>query len=160
MSRMRIYYAVLGAVALLAVAALGTGLFLLWDQHRTDQAREDALTAASRTVTAMFSYEPGTVETELPKAADALTPGFREDYLELINQAIVPGAKEKQLTVKATMQAGGVVSADTGHAVVLLYLNQLTTSKDAPEGQTTGTRVRVSLDKSDDRWLVAQVTPV
>lgn len=160
MSKTKIYLAVLGAVAVLAVAALGTGLFLIWDQHRVDRARDEALTAASRTVVAMFSYEPGTVETELPKAADALTPDFREDYLKLINQAIVPGAKEKQLTVKATMQAGGVVSADPGHAVVLLYLNQLTTSKDSPEGQTTGTRVRVSLDKTDNRWLVAQVTPV
>lgn len=108
----------------------------------------------------MFSYEHTTVETELPKAADNLADPFRKDYLTLIEKAIVPGAKEKQLTVAATTQAAGIVSADRAHAVVMLYLNQVTTSKDSPQGTTSGSRVRVEMDKSDDRWLVASVTPI
>jgi Mce-associated membrane protein len=108
----------------------------------------------------MFTYDYKTVDTELPKAADNLTPSFKNDYLKLINQAIAPGAKQKQLTVQATTQAAGVVSADRSHAVVLLYLNQVTTSKDSPQGVVTPSRVRVSLDKDNGHWLVAQVTPI
>ncbi|GGK59454.1 h domain protein [Nocardia camponoti] len=156
----KIVFSVLGIVAVLAAVVLGVGGYQLWEHGRVEQARTDALSTASRTVSAMFTYEPGTVDTELPKVADNLSDAFKADYLQLIKQAIAPGAKEKQLTVKATTQAEGVVSADAEHAVVLLYLNQLTTSKDTPQGTTSGSRVRVALDHADNRWLVAQVTPI
>ncbi|MFD4356080.1 h domain protein [Nocardia sp. NPDC058518] len=158
--RIKIVFGALAAAGLIAAIVLGVSGFQLWQQDKTEQARTDAMSTASRTVSAMFTYEPATVDTELPKAADNLTESFRAEYLKLIEQAIAPGAKEKQLTVKATTQAEGVVSADPEKAVVLLYLNQLTTSKDSPEGATSGSRVRVSLEKADNRWLVAQVTPV
>ncbi|MFC9874029.1 h domain protein [Nocardia salmonicida] len=159
-NRIRIVFSALAAAGLVAAIVLGVSGYQLWQQDKTEQARTDAMSTASRTVSAMFTYEPATVDTELPRAADNLTESFRAEYLKLIEQAIAPGAKEKQLTVKATTQAEGVVSADAEKAVVLLYLNQLTTSKDAPEGTTSGSRVRVSLDKADNRWLVSQVTPV
>ncbi|MFE3545941.1 h domain protein [Nocardia sp. NPDC059177] len=159
-TRMKIVFSSLAALGVIAAAVLGVSGYQIWQQDRTEQARADAMSTAGRTVSAMFTYESATVDTELPKAADGLTAEFREDYLKLITEAIAPGAKEKQLTVKATTQAEGVVEADPEHAVVLLYLNQLTTSKDTPDGTSSGSRVRVTLDKSDDRWLVAQVTPV
>ncbi|MFE9784415.1 h domain protein [Nocardia salmonicida] len=158
--RIKIVFGALAAAGLIAALVLGVSGYQLWQQDKTEQARTDAMSTASRTVSAMFTYEPATVDTELPRAADNLTESFRAEYLKLIEQAIAPGAKEKQLTVKATTQAEGVVSADPEKAVVLLYLNQLTTSKDATEGTTSGSRVRVSLDKADNRWLVSQVTPV
>ncbi|MFE1594497.1 h domain protein [Nocardia sp. NPDC058705] len=159
-TRIKIVFSALAAAGLIAAIVLGISGFRLWQQDKTEQARTDAMSTASRTVSAMFTYEPATVDTELPRAADNLTEEFRAEYLKLIQQAIAPGAKEKQLTVKATTQAEGVVSAEPEHAVVLLYLNQLTTSKDSPQGTTSGSRVRVTLDKSDNRWLVAQVTPI
>ncbi|WP_410874321.1 h domain protein [Nocardia sp. A7] len=158
--RIKIVFSALAAVGVIAAVVLGVSGFQLWQQDKTEQARTDAMSTAGRTVSAMFTYEPATVDTELPRAADNLTEQFRTEYLKLIEQAIAPGAKEKQLTVKATTQAEGVVSADPEHAVVLLYLNQLTTSKDSPQGTTSGSRVRVTLDKADNRWLVSQVTPV
>ena len=158
--RIKIVFGALAAAGLIAAIVLGVSGYQLWQQDKTEQARTDAMSTASRTVSAMFTYEPATVDTELPRAADNLTESFRAEYLKLIEQAIAPGAKEKQLTVKATTQAEGVVSADPEKAVVLLYLNQLTTSKDTPNGTASGSRVRVTMDKSGDRWLVAQVTPV
>ncbi|MEV0298973.1 h domain protein [Nocardia sp. NPDC050710] len=159
-TRRWIAMSVAGAVILAAVILMGINGFRYWDDKQSETARKDAMAAADRAVAAMFTYDFTTVDKELPKAADNLSASFREDYLKLINQAIAPGAKEKQLTVKATTQAGGVVEADRSHAVVLLFLNQITTSKDTPQGTTTGSRVRVALDKSDDRWLVDSVTPV
>jgi len=149
-----------GAIALSALLVIGFGGYRFWSVDQDEKAREQALEAANRTVPAMFSYEYTTVDTELPKTADMLSPAFREDYLALITTAIAPGAKEKELSVMATAQAGGIVDADREHAVVLLFLNQVTTSKDSPQGTTTGSRLRVELDKDGDRWLVDAVTPV
>ncbi|MEV0250326.1 h domain protein [Nocardia sp. NPDC050712] len=152
--------AIAGVLVAAALVIMGINGYRYWDGERVEQARGEVVEVASRSVAAMFTYDFNTVDKELPKAADALSPKFREDYLKLINQAIAPGAKDKQLTVRATAQAGGVVSAEADHAVVLLFLNQVTTSKDTPQGTTTGSRVRVTLDKSDSGWLVDAVTPV
>ncbi|WP_280234758.1 h domain protein [Nocardia cyriacigeorgica] len=164
MSELRLRTKVLLGVTAVVVAAsaiiLGINGYRYWDDQRSEDSRAAAVDAASRTVAAMFTYDHATVETELPKAADNLAEPFRKDYLTLIEKAIVPGAKDQQLTVAATTQASGVISADRAHAVVMLYLNQLATSKDRPDGTTSGSRVRVELDKSDDRWLVASVTPI
>lgn len=151
----------LAAVLVLAAAVLaGVNGYRMWDDNRAEQARTAAVSAASVTVAAMFTYDHATVDTELPKAADSLAPDFREDYLTLIRDAIAPGAKEKQLSVQASTQAAGVVSADRDHAVVMLFLNQITTSAESPQGTSSGSRVKVDLDKDGDRWLVAAVTPV
>ncbi|MGK8555038.1 h domain protein [Nocardia gipuzkoensis] len=158
--RSRILLAVLGVVVAAAAVIGGVNGYRYWDDRQAEQARKDAVATASRTVEAMFTYSPQTVDTDLRKSADNLTGDFREDYLTLIDKQIAPGAKEKQLTVTATTQAGGVVSADRAHAVVLLFLNQVMTSKDTPQGTTTGSRVRVTLAKTDSRWLVEAVTPV
>lgn len=145
-------------IAAVAVASF-TG-YRFWNDRQAEQARTASVDAARRSVAAMFTYDFHTVDTELPKAANDFTPSFKSDYLKLINQVIAPGAKQKQLTVQATTQAAGVVSADRSHAVVLLYLNQVTTSKDSPQGTVTPSRVRVSLDKDGGHWLLAQVTPL
>ncbi|WP_227984612.1 h domain protein [Nocardia spumae] len=151
------------SAAVLLVAALAVGGlagFTYWSDQQAEQARTHSVEAARTTVQAMFTYDFNNVDTELPKSADNLTPDFRKDYLKLVNEVIAKGAKEKQLTVKANTQAAGVVSADRSHAVVLLYLNQITTSKDSPQGAITPSRVRVTMDKQDGRWLASQVTPI
>jgi len=153
---------VVGAAILFVGAGVASGFagFKEWSDRQTEQARTESVAAARHSVEAMFSYDYHTVDTELPKVGPSLTPGFRSDYMKLVTDVIAKGAKEKQLTVKATTQAAGVVSADRSHAVVLLYLNQVTTGKDAPQGTVTPSRVRVNLDREDGHWLVGNVTPI
>ncbi|MET8876391.1 h domain protein [Nocardia sp. NPDC004604] len=149
------------ALVIVALAAIcGVTGYKYWNDRKSEQARTQAVPAAQRTVEAMFTYNFKTVDAELPKAADSLTGSFRDDYLKLIREAIAPGAKEKELNVQATTQASGVVSAESAHAVVLLYLNQVTTSKDAPQANISTSRVKVSLDKDGGHWLVSAVTPI
>jgi len=158
--RTKILVFVTAVVVVAAAVVAGINGYRYWDDKRSEQSRADAVAAATRTVSTMFTYDHETVDTELPKTAEQMAPEFRADYLELIEKAIIPGAKEKGLGVQATTQASGVVSADRAQAVVMLFLNQVTTSKDSPEGTSTGSRVRVSMDKIDDHWLVASVTPI
>ncbi|MGY4098463.1 h domain protein [Nocardia sp. R16R-3T] len=161
MSRRLIPVASAVALVIIALAALcGVTGYEYWNDREREQARSQAVPAAQRTVEAMFTYNFTTVDAELPKAADNLSGSFRDDYLKLIRDAIAPGAKEKELDVRATTQAAGVVSAEPAHAVVLLYLNQVSTGKDAPQASISTSRVRVTLDKTDDHWLVSAVTPI
>ncbi|WP_067670204.1 h domain protein [Nocardia miyunensis] len=160
-NNLRAILIVCAAVLFVAAGVLGgfTG-FKYWSDNQAEQARAQSVQTARNTVQAMFSYDFHTVDTELPKVGPSLTPGFRSDYLKLVDGVIAKGAKEKQLTVHANTTAAGIVSADRSHATVLLYLNQVTTSKDSPQGMVTPSRVRVTLDKDDGHWLVSGVTPI
>ncbi|EME20951.1 hypothetical protein [Rhodococcus triatomae] len=149
------------AVVIIALAVLvgilGKGYL---DDRASEQARTDAVAAASEQAAAMLSYNYNEVDQQLAGAADGLTGDFRDEYTKLVEQTIAPGAKEKKLTVQATVQAGSVVSADADDAVVLLFVNQITTSADVPDAATTGSRVRMEMHKEGDRWLTGRLTPV
>jgi Mce-associated membrane protein len=41
----------------------------------------------------------------------------------------------------------------------MLFLNQITTSSESPEAVASGSRVKMSLEKQDGRWLVNNVQP-
>jgi Mce-associated membrane protein len=44
--------------------------------------------------------------------------------------------------------------------MVLLFLNQTTTSKENPDGSFTASSVKVSLTKVNDVWLISAFDPV
>lgn len=159
-STSKVIAAVVGVVviALVAlVAFLGKGYL---DDRATEQARVDAVAAASDQAAKMLSYNYNEVDQQLAAAADGLTGDFRDEYTTLVEGTIAPGAKEKKLTVQATVQAGSVVSASPDDVVVLLFVNQITTSADVPDAATTGSRVRMEMHKDGDRWLTGRLTPV
>ncbi|MFD1815650.1 h domain protein [Rhodococcus gannanensis] len=155
---------ILAAVAAVVVIALAVAVVILGkgylDDRATEQARTDAVAAASDQAAAMLSYDYNEVDQQLAAAADGLTGDFREEYTKLVEGTIAPGAKEKKLTVQATVQAGSVVSATPDDVVVLLFVNQITTSADVPDAATTGSRVRMEMHKDGDRWLTGRLTPV
>ncbi|GAB2528517.1 h domain protein [Nocardia heshunensis] len=151
---------VTGVLMVVMLAGAGWFGYDAWHLKQLDHARADSVAAARKTVESMFSYDFNSVDKALPKVADDLSGGFKGDYLKLVNESIAPGAKEKQLTVIASTQAAGVIDVDTKHAKVLLFLNQMTTSKDHPQATASGSRVRVDLDRENGRWLVSEVTPI
>ncbi|MFF0814742.1 h domain protein [Rhodococcus sp. NPDC003318] len=155
---------VLAVVTGVVVVALAVFVGILakgyLEDRATEQARIDAVAAASQQAAAMLSYNYNEVDQQLAAAADGLTGDFKADYTTLVEETIAPGAKEKKLTVQATVQAGSIVSATTDDAVVLLFVNQITTSADAPDAATTGSRVRMEMHKDGDRWLTGRLTPV
>lgn len=155
---------VLAAVAAVLVIALAVIVGILANGYRddraTEQARTDAVAAATEQAAAMLSYNYNEVDQQLAAAADGLTGDFRDEYTKLMTETIAPGAKEGKLTTEATVQAGSIVSATPDDAVVLLFVNQVTTSADVPDAATTGSRVRMEMHRDGDRWLTGRLTPV
>jgi Mce-associated membrane protein len=45
-------------------------------------------------------------------------------------------------------------------AIVLLFINQVTTSKENPDGAFAASSVKVSMKKIDGRWLISAFDPV
>ena len=152
-------FGVLPAVALLL--ALGAG-YLKWTDNsvrNSETARIQSVQAAKDSTIALLSYKPDTVEQQLGAARDLLTGDFRDSYISLTNDVVIPGAKQKQIAAVATVPAVASVSAKPNHAVVLVFVNQtVIVGQDAPTD--TASSVRVTLDKVGDRWLISKFDPV
>ena len=152
-------FAVLPALALLL--ALGAG-FLKWQADTAgiaEDAADSAVQAATESTIALLSYAPDTVEQQLGAARDLLTGEFQQSYTDLTTDVVIPGAKEQQIAALASVPAAAAVSADTDHAVVLLFVNQTVTVGQQPPTDTASS-VRVTLDKVDGRWLISAFDPV
>ncbi|MGV0793473.1 hypothetical protein [Mycolicibacterium sp. XJ1819] len=157
-SRVAAYGLLPGLALVLAIAA---GYFKWVDNSIADSERvgEETVQVAKDSTIAMLSYKPDSVEEELNSARDLLTGEFRDSYTTLINDVVIPGAKEKAISAVASVPAAASVSADPNRAVVLVFVNQtVVVGQDPPTD--TASSVRVTLDKVDDRWLISSFDPV
>ncbi|MCW2686105.1 MAG: hypothetical protein JWR37_995 [Mycobacterium sp.] len=152
-------FGILPGLALLL--ALGAS-YLKWEDssvRQADKARAESVQAAKDSTVALLSYRPDTVEKDLGAARDRLTGQFRDSYTSLTNDVVIPGAKQKQISAVATVPAAASVSASVNHAVALVFVNQtVVVGSDAPT--STASSVRVTMEKSGDRWLISGFDPV
>jgi Mce-associated membrane protein len=147
--------------ALAFVLAVGAGVLRFMDSgvRDSDAARAASMQAAKDSTVALLSYKPDTVEQQLTAARDRLIGEFRDQYTDLTNNVVIPGAKEKQISAVASVPAAASVSADPGEAVVLLFVNQ-TVSIGNGVPTDTASSVRITLDKGGERWLISKFEPV
>lgn len=150
----------LSVVALVFAVLVGWLAYGAAQDSAAETARTEARVAAEEQAVAMLAYTHGEVDAQTDAAAEGLTGDFRDEYLSLMRNIIAPGAKEKAISVQVSVQGSSVVSADADSAVTLLFLNQITTSSENPEAVSSGSRVRVELEKHDGRWLVNRLTPI
>ncbi|MCX2933832.1 hypothetical protein ORI20_26525 [Mycobacterium sp. CVI_P3] len=152
-------FGLLPVLALLLAAGAG---YLKWEnssRRDADRAATESVQAAKDSTVALLSYKPDTVEKDLGAARDRLTGSFLDAYTQLVNNVVIPGAKEKKISAVAAVPAAASVSAKPDHAVVLLFVNQtVVVGTDAPTN--TASSVRVTLDKVKDRWLISGFDPI
>lgn len=147
--------------ALAFLLAIGAA-FLKWQDgtvRQSEVAGAQAVQAARQGTVAMLSYKPDTVDKDLTTARDNLTGGFRDSYTKLTEDVVIPGAKQQRISAVATVPAAAPVSADSNHAVVLVFVNQTTVIGDGAPSDTASV-VRVKLDKVGDRWLISDFQPI
>lgn len=152
-------YGLLPALAL--VLALAAGYLKYADNSVRDAAvaRVESMQAAKDGTIAMLSYQPDTVDAQLTSARDLLTGGFKGSYTSLINDVVIPGAKQQHISAVATVPRMAWVSAEPNHAVVLVFIDQtVVVGTNAPTD--TASSVRVTLDKRGDKWLISEFQPV
>lgn len=152
-------YGLVPAILIMLGGAAGYLKFVDGSARESQLDAVQAVQAASDGTIAMLSYKPDTVEKDLGAARDRLTGSFRDSYTSLINDVVIPGAKQKQVTSVATIAAASSVSATANHAVVLVFVNQTITMGGDPPSDTASS-VRVTMDKTSDGWMITQFEPV
>lgn len=149
--------AALAVVTALAVAA-AVALFVIdrRDQQVSD-ARTAAVAAARGHAETILSYDHTTLDEDFAAALAVSTGGFADEYRETSESVVRDTATETEAVVEAETVTAGVVSAEPERVVVLVFVNQTTTSNRLDQAQTDLNRVRMTLVDTGQGWLVEAV---
>ena len=156
------------AALLVGAAVLSAELY--FNKYRADQqvgfavwnsaAAHTAIQAASDGTVALLSYSPDSLDRDFSDAKAHLTGDFLSYYNHFTEQIVAPAAKQKGVTTKAAVVQSALSELNPDRAVVLLFINQTTTSTDRPEPALTSSSVLVSLSKVNGAWLISKFDPV
>ena len=146
-----------------ATVAVAAGLFFFQyrpNQRFNDVATHQAVQAASDGAVAVLSYSYTNLDSDFAKAKSHLTGEFLAYYNKFSQQFIAPAARQGQLTATAKVLRAAVSELHPDSAVVLVFVNQNTASKEKPEPLTTASSVLVTLTKVKGSWLIAKLDPL
>lgn len=152
-------YGVLPGLALILAIAAGYTKWCDGVPRESRLAGTQAAHAASDGTVAMLSYKPDTVERELDAARERLTGGLKDSYTQLTHDVVIPGSEQKQIAAVASVPAAAPITASPNPAVVLIFVNQTVTVGTDP-ATDTATRIRVTLDKVENQWLISGFDPI
>jgi Mce-associated membrane protein len=137
------------AAGLLAVRARG--------EDRVERARTEALAAAEAHAVDLLSYDYRHLDRDFARAEKDLTGSFAGDYAKTTQTVVRPTAEQVKAVVQADVAASSVVRADPNRVVVLVFVNQTTTSTRLDGPKVDLNRVRLTLDRVGGEWLVSRV---
>jgi Mce-associated membrane protein len=153
------------ALVLGLLAAGGLAGWLYLSQYRpdtqTDAAVEQSAVKAARDgAVALLSYKPDTLKTDFDAAKSRLSGEFRDYYDQFSKQVITPAAESKGVTTAAQVVGAAATELHRDSAVVLVFVNQATTSKERPDPSMASSSVLISLAKQHGDWLITKFDPI
>ncbi len=130
------------------------------DQQVGPSVARAAVSAASDGTVALLSYSSDTLDKDIAAARSHLGGDFLDYYNQFTQQFVVPGAKQKALKTTAKVMRAAVSELHPGSAVVLVFVDQSTTTKDNPEPTIKPSSVLVSVTQVGGKWLITKFNPV
>jgi Mce-associated membrane protein len=153
---------IVATVLVVAAVGVAAGLFfILYRPGRQidDAAAQRAIQAASDGAVTLLSYSYDNLDRDFAKARSHLTGHFLAYYRKFSEQ-IAAGAQQGQLTTTAKVIRAAVSDLHPDSAVVLVFVDQTTASKQKPEPVKANSSVLVALTKVNGSWLIANFEPV
>jgi Mce-associated membrane protein len=153
------------ALVLGLLAAGGLAGWLYFTQLRPDTQTDDAVeqsvvNAARDGTVALLSYKPDTLNQDFAAAKSHLTGDFLNYYDKFTKQVVTPAAETKAVATTAQVVGAAASELHPNSAVVLIFVNQVTTSKERPDPAMAASSVLVSLTKVHGDWLITKFDPV
>jgi Mce-associated membrane protein len=151
-------------VTALVFASVGLAAWMYFFQYRPDRQIDDAaarraIRAASDGAVASLSYSPDSMDRDFAAAKSHLTGDFLGYYDKFTKEIVTPMVQQKRIAQTATVVRAAVSELHPDSAVVLVFLNETTTSKDKREPLTTPSSVRITLTKVNGSWLISKLDP-
>ncbi|MGV0810794.1 RDD family protein [Mycolicibacterium boenickei] len=147
--------AVLLAVALLSGIASGLGYLVVYRQDRAvDQAREQIADQGPRTVEQLLSYGVDSVDADFARAQELATDNYRQQLVAQQDAVRKAGPTTNDYWAVSSAVLPGV----TKNAGAMLVALQGQRGTNPQELKFITATVRVEFKRSDDHWLVDNLT--
>ncbi|MEE2033898.1 hypothetical protein [Rhodococcus chondri] len=148
------------ALAVVAVVCASCAGFFAWqwnDDRAVDAAARDALAAAQQYAVVLTSVNSGELDGNFAAVLDGATGEFKDMYAqssEQLRQLLV----DNDARAEGTVVESGVKSASRTRVDVLLFIDQSVTNALVQEPRLDRSRVVMTMELVDGRWLASDVT--
>ena len=151
-------------LVLLMVVCAGLAASLYFKEYRPSQQTDPRVAAtvvrsASDGTAALLSYAPESLDKDFATARSHLSGEFLSYYNDLTQRIIAPAAKQKSLKTTAHVVAAALSELRPDSAVVLVYVDQTTTSNDSPDPTTSTSSALVRMARINGNWLIVKFDP-
>ena len=147
------------AVAVLSLAIAAASLLVGRGGDDAEGVRTSALQAARERAEELTTYDHRTLDANFESVLETATGDFETEYRETTDQLRSTFVESRAVAVGKAV-AAGVEQADleggTERVVVVLAVDQVITTTGAP-ARTERNRIRMTLVRPDDTWLVEKV---
>lgn len=146
------------AAAVLALGLIGAAYegWLLFAHHQRTVAAAQALEAAEKYTLALTSVDPTAIDKNFAEILDGATGEFKDVYSassEQLRQLLI----DNKASAHGTVIDSAVKSATKNKVEVLLFVDQSVSNKTAPQAQIDRSRIVITMEKVNGRWLAAKV---
>ncbi|MFN3600434.1 MAG: hypothetical protein ACK4UY_03480 [Dietzia sp.] len=127
-------------------------------EQQVASAPTQATDAAREIVTQMFTYDHRTVDAELAAVRERLTDPALTEFVDQSMPTVASAAKQQEASVYATVAAAApqeVVDAD--NVTVLVMLNRMVSTKEAPEAASSASRLSLQMVRADGTWKLGEL---
>jgi Mce-associated membrane protein len=147
------------------LAAGGLAAWVYFSQYRLDRQTDDAVessavNAARDGTVALLSYKPDTLNQDFAAAKSHLSGDFRNYYDQFTKDVITPAAQSKGVMTTAQVVGAAATELHRNSAVVLVFVNQATASKERPDPSMAASSILVSLAKEHGNWMIIKFDPI
>lgn len=149
----------LTAAAVVAIAIVAAAVIIgrLYEQQRIeDRSSREALAAAQEFANVMINVDSAKLDESSSKTLDRSTGDFKKKYSE-------SSTTLRQVMIENKAKATGVVvdsavkSATPDKVEVLLFIDQAVSNVAIPDARMDRSRVQITMQKVDGRWLASDV---
>jgi Mce-associated membrane protein len=152
-------------LAVLLLISGGVATWLYFEQYRPDQQTDASVarsvaSAASDGTTALLSYSADSLDKDFAAARSHLAGDFLSYYDQFSQQSLAPVARQKSMRTTAKVTGAAVSELHPDSAVVLVFVDQVTTTKDNPQPSVAVSTVLVRMSRINGNWLITKFTPI
>jgi Mce-associated membrane protein len=154
---------VTSVVVLVVLALIGyivVGALALQERSAVEAGQAAAEPAARSAVERMLTYDSADLERTRAAIDEVSTGSFHDQFGDVFARIVAPNATQQRARSSAVVRESGVVSAEEGRVVVLLFLNQSTSSSQLPADRIDTIQTRVTMTEVDGRWLASGLDQV
>jgi Mce-associated membrane protein len=152
-------YTLTAVTVLIFVAALGSSGYFGWQdkqQKDIDSASRAALSSAQRFAVTLTSIDTNNVDQNFTQVVDGSTGEFKDIYSQSASQLRQVLIDNKAMS-KGTIIDSAVKSASKAKVDVVLFVDQWITNVASPKPRLDRSRVAMTMELVDGKWLASKV---